>query len=98
MMTPYLAFGLPTGAEWLYIVLIILILFGAKKLPELARGLGRSVGEFKKAKDEFDRELNNVKDEVTDVDASKPRQIDHEAEFKKVETETEAKENASTKS
>lgn len=45
---------LPTigGYEWLIIFLIILILFGAKKLPELARGLGEAVKEFKRASSE----------------------------------------------
>ncbi|RLF07441.1 MAG: twin-arginine translocase TatA/TatE family subunit [Thermoprotei archaeon] len=37
------------GYEWLIIFLIILILFGAKKLPELARGMGEAVKEFKRA-------------------------------------------------
>ena len=41
------------------IVLVIFLLFGAKKLPELARGLGKSLGEFKKAKSEFEDELMN---------------------------------------
>ncbi|MGB2265850.1 MAG: twin-arginine translocase TatA/TatE family subunit, partial [Akkermansiaceae bacterium] len=36
--------------EMVVIFLIILLLFGAKKLPQLARGLGKSMGEFKKAK------------------------------------------------
>lgn len=49
-------FGLG-GQEITLIVIAIILLFGAKKIPELARGLGKSVGEFKKAKDEFDREL-----------------------------------------
>lgn len=42
---------LPTmgGYEWLIILLIILILFGAKKLPELARGLGEAIREFRRA-------------------------------------------------
>ena len=39
------------------VFLVILFLFGAKKLPELARGLGKSMGEFKKARDEFEREI-----------------------------------------
>ncbi len=48
-----LAFGMPGGPEWIVIVFVVLLLFGAKKLPELARGIGRSISEFQKAKDEF---------------------------------------------
>lgn len=53
---PFLAFGLG-GQEVTLIVIAVILLFGAKKIPELARGLGKSVGEFKKAKQEFDNEL-----------------------------------------
>ena len=49
---------LPHGADWLYILLAILVLFGADKIPKLARGLGKSLGEFKKAKEEFEKEVN----------------------------------------
>lgn len=49
---------MPGGPEWFFIIAIVILLFGAKKLPELARGLGQSFGEFRKAKDEFDRELH----------------------------------------
>lgn len=45
------------GQEMFLILIVILLLFGAKKLPELARGMGRSLGEFKKAKDEFEHEI-----------------------------------------
>lgn len=54
--SPIAMFGLG-GQEITLIVIAIIILFGAKKIPELARGLGKSVGEFKKAKQEFDQEL-----------------------------------------
>ena len=47
-----------------FILIIVVLLFGAKKLPELARGLGRSLGEFKKARDEFERELHSSASEV----------------------------------
>jgi len=52
-----LAFGIPSGQDLLILLVIVLILFGAKRLPELARGLGQSVNEFKKAKEEFDKEV-----------------------------------------
>lgn len=39
------------------IFLIVLLLFGAKKIPELARGVGKGMGEFKKAKTDFEREI-----------------------------------------
>jgi sec-independent protein translocase protein TatA len=47
-----LALGMPGGPELLVIVFIILLLFGAKKLPELSRSLGKSLGEFKKGQKE----------------------------------------------
>ena len=45
------------GPDLIIILVIVLLLFGAKKLPELAKGLGQAVREFSKAKDEFEREV-----------------------------------------
>jgi sec-independent protein translocase protein TatA len=45
------------GPDLIIILVIVLLLFGAKKLPELARGLGQAVKEFSKAKDEFEHEI-----------------------------------------
>src|SRR5438105_7710417 len=45
------------GPDMIVILLIVLLLFGAKKLPELARGMGRAVKEFGAARDEIEREL-----------------------------------------
>jgi len=56
------------GPDLLVILLIILVLFGAKKLPELARGLGQAIKEFQKAKDEFTDELHKA----GQTDATKP--------------------------
>ncbi len=56
-MNTTLAFMNLGGQEFILIFIVIVLLFGAKKIPELARGLGRSVGEFKKARSEFEREL-----------------------------------------
>ncbi len=47
-----LAIGMPGGSELLVILFVILLLFGAKKLPELSRALGKSLGEFKKGQRE----------------------------------------------
>ena len=57
------------GQELILILLLVLVLFGAKKLPELARGMGQAIKEFQKAKDEFGDELNKAAkpDAKTDV-------------------------------
>ncbi|MFY7817365.1 MAG: Sec-independent protein translocase subunit TatA/TatB [Akkermansiaceae bacterium] len=52
------------GQEMIIIFVVILLLFGAKKIPELARGLGKSMGEFKKARDEFEREITKAEEDV----------------------------------
>jgi sec-independent protein translocase protein TatA len=50
--------GLP---ELLVIFLIVLLLFGAKRLPEIAKGLGRSIQEFKNSMKEVEKHLEEVK-------------------------------------
>lgn len=67
-MNALLAFGMPQGPEWVIIFVVVLLLFGAKKIPELARGLGKSMGEFKKAKDEFEREIKTAEAEAVEED------------------------------
>jgi sec-independent protein translocase protein TatA len=47
------------GPDMMVILLIVLLLFGAKKLPELARGMGRAVKEFSAARDEIERGLSH---------------------------------------
>jgi TatA/E family protein of Tat protein translocase len=60
-----LAFGIPSGPDLIILLVLVLVLFGAKRLPELARGLGQSVNEFKKAKDEFDKEVTKTPETPT---------------------------------
>ena len=51
----------PMGTEWIWIIVIVGVLFfGAKKIPELARTLGKSKGEFEKGKMEGDKELKDM--------------------------------------
>ncbi len=52
--------AMPGGWEMVVIALVILLLFGAKKLPELARGLGQGIKEFKGA-------VNGAKDELKEA-------------------------------
>ena len=54
--------------EIVLIILFVIILFGGKKLPELARGLGLGLREFKKAKQEIKDEVENVTDQVDDTE------------------------------
>ncbi|MAR40010.1 MAG: twin-arginine translocase TatA/TatE family subunit [Flavobacteriales bacterium] len=61
-MNPTLLLGLPGGPEWLIILLIVLLLFGGKKLPGLMKGLGKGIKEFKDAKNDTSKELEE-KDE-----------------------------------
>ena len=63
MMNMLAIFGLGTP-EIIAILVIVFLLFGAKKLPEFARGLGKSLGEFKKAKSEFEEELLKTEKET----------------------------------
>lgn len=63
MIQPILAFGLPSGPDMIVISILVLVLFGAKKLPVFARSLGRSMGEFRRAKDEFEKELHSAADD-----------------------------------
>lgn len=53
--------------EILIIFLVIIIFFGAKKIPELARGLGLGLREFKKAKDEITDEVKSASDGIEEV-------------------------------
>lgn len=59
------------GGEIILILALVLILFGAKKLPELAKGLGQGIKEFKKATREVTNEVQNAMDE-TPPQSAKP--------------------------
>jgi sec-independent protein translocase protein TatA len=55
----------PGGGQIILILIIVLVLFGAKKIPELAKGLGKGINEFKKA-------TREVSDEISNSDGSNP--------------------------
>jgi sec-independent protein translocase protein TatA len=64
--------GMPSGVELLVIALVILLLFGGKKIPELAKGLGSGIKNFKKAvkDDEIAEEVSEKIEETKDSVAS----------------------------
>jgi sec-independent protein translocase protein TatA len=62
---------IPSGFEWIFIVVIVVVLiFGAKKIPDLARGFGKATSEFEKARIEAKRELRELKNAGTSSSSS----------------------------
>lgn len=49
--------SMPGGTEWILIIVIVLLMFGGKKIPELMRGIGKGVREFKDAKSTVTSEI-----------------------------------------
>jgi len=80
-------FGLG-GQELLLILFVVLLFFGPSKLPELARGLGKGMREFKKAQADLEHEFNKVAESVdpedTSGDALASKELQRDSESKKV--------------
>jgi sec-independent protein translocase protein TatA len=68
--TPNLLLSMPGGSEWLIIAIVIILLFGARKIPDLARGLGKGMKEFKDARDglknDTEQDIRKEEDGVSD--------------------------------
>jgi len=76
--------GMPGGSEWIVIILVALLFFGGKKIPELMKGIGKGMREFKDAKD-------NVRNEIEE--GMKEKDKDEEIrDLKKQLTKTQAEE------
>ena len=54
--------GMPSGGSWIIIAIAVLLLFGGKKIPELMKGLGGGIKEFKKASKEEEEENSKLED------------------------------------
>jgi len=50
---------MPGGMEWVWILLVVVVLFGGKKIPELAKGIGKGIREFNDAKDGIKKEIES---------------------------------------
>lgn len=64
-------FGNLGAGEIILIVLVVLLLFGAKKIPELARGIGKGMSEFKKGLKDVESEIKSADNDVKKVDEKK---------------------------
>ncbi|MGN6267032.1 MAG: Sec-independent protein translocase subunit TatA/TatB [Ginsengibacter sp.] len=58
LFKPEFLFSMPGGTEWILILLVVLLFFGGRKIPDLMRGIGRGVREFNDAKESVKRELD----------------------------------------
>jgi sec-independent protein translocase protein TatA len=63
---PMMLLSMPSGMEWLWIGLVILIFFGGKKIPELAKGIGKGIREFNDAKEGIKRDIESGMNERAD--------------------------------
>lgn len=65
-LTPLFVGGMPGGMELAVILLIAVLLFGANKIPKLARSTGEAMGEFKKGREQVEQELQEMQEGVSD--------------------------------
>lgn len=74
------------GFEWVIIIMVVLLLFGAKRIPDLARGLGQGIKEFRKASDDIKKEIDKGKRDIEE--STRPTEESNQPTEKK---ETEQK-------
>jgi sec-independent protein translocase protein TatA len=58
-VVPQMLLSMPGGGEWIWLLLAVVIFFGGRKIPELARGLGKGIREFNDAKEGVKKEIEN---------------------------------------
>lgn len=72
LITPQFLWAMPGGTEWLLILLVVLLFFGGRKIPDLMRGIGKGVKEFNDAKDNMKSEIDaSVKEKDTTPSSKK---------------------------
>ena len=67
--TPLFLGGMPGGMELALILLIAVLLFGANKIPKLARSTGQAMGEFQRGREELESELDDVRDDADESES-----------------------------
>lgn len=79
-LTNLFAIGLPQGAEWLIILVVVLLFFGGAKIPQLMRGLGKGVGEFQAGMTQGKRALNKAMEEAAKEEEESAKKAEGEAQ------------------
>lgn len=80
------------GAEIIVVILVVLLLFGAKSIPDFARMLGKGMNEFRRASEEIKREFRENTRDITDVVDDTKRELDKEIKAARSAIDTEAAE------
>ena len=81
LFKPEFLLSMPGGTEWILILLVVLLFFGGKKIPDLMRGIGRGVREFNDAKESVKKELDaGMKENDKTSTASEQRKVVKESE------------------
>ena len=81
LFKPEFLLSMPGGTEWILILLVVLLFFGGKKIPDLMRGIGRGVREFNDAKESVKKELDaGMKEKGKTTTASEQHEVVKESE------------------
>ena len=75
-MADYVLIGTPGATELIFILLLVLLLFGAKRIPEIAQGLGKGIREFKKSVRDIQDEIEAPPKENNKQDVKKEKKDD----------------------
>ncbi|MCU4719324.1 twin-arginine translocase TatA/TatE family subunit [Halapricum hydrolyticum] len=84
--------GIPGGPEVLLLLLLVVLLFGANKIPKLARSSGQAIGEFQKGREQVEQELEEMKEGGTKGSDEDEVATESDTDFEtepQVESETE---------
>ncbi|GAA0290155.1 Sec-independent protein translocase subunit TatA/TatB [Halarchaeum salinum] len=93
--TPLFLGGFPGGMELALVLLIAVLLFGANKIPKLARSTGQAMGEFQRGREELENELEDVRESGSETTTESDTTVESASD---VETKTTESESESTTS
>ncbi|MFZ1713705.1 MAG: twin-arginine translocase TatA/TatE family subunit [Saprospiraceae bacterium] len=72
-MNSFMLLSMPGGGEWVLIFVVVLLLFGGKKIPELMKGLGKGIREFNNARTSIEEEIQEGMREIEKKKINDPK-------------------------